>query len=125
MKDLINYRNGLPLSSIQKTKKPFTYIYVLLNSAGSIKIGHSDNPAKRIKSLSGSNGAGECIVKAYVTEPTCVTKLESMMQNYYSKYNIKGTEWFKGITFDEVCFKLNEEMQTESYKRYNEFLMKN
>lgn len=98
------------------------YIYVLLNSpAGNIKIGKTTNLQQRIKSLSGSNGAGMQIVEYYCSPATYISKIEKICHNKFNYARLKG-EWFDGtkIEFDEVVEYLKSLFASKDYERCNE-----
>ena len=112
-------------SSIDLPKLPDGqyYIYVIENSpSGNIKIGRSSNIQQRFRSLSGSNGGGNHIVRACVTDATYLYTLERILHDHYDKMRISGTEWFDGskLTFDEVVLFLNDLLISSSYERCNE-----
>jgi len=92
------------------------YIYIIQNSVGLIKIGITTNFAKRIVSLSGSNGGGHKIVNYFVSEPTYLYTLERIMHGIYAANRIPGTEWFERLNFDAVVKTLQDLMASEEYK---------
>ena len=95
------------------------YIYILENDAHLIKIGITQNFNNRLISLSGSNGGGHKIINQFVSEPTYMRSLERVMHIHFSKYRIKGTEWFKDLTFSEAVNKLEEYFNSKSYQTAN------
>lgn len=119
---MIDERTGLPLSSIPVLETGETYIYVMLNTCGKIKIGKSKNIQQRYLSLSGSNSQGNAIVKVYCSPPTFLHSLERILQNRFSAGRLKGTEWFLGqsITFSSVTAALEELFNSKNYERCNE-----
>ena len=91
MKDV---RTGKALKDFPILKEPRTYIYILLNDHGKIKIGKTRNIYKRYKSLCGSNGQGVEILKVFCSQETFLSNLETIMHDKFSKYRIQNTEWF-------------------------------
>ena len=91
------------IKDIPELTDGMVYIYVLLNSAGSIKIGKTTNLPNRIQSLSGSNAAGEKIVDYYCSSATWLHSLEKITHDHFDYARMSG-EWFNGIKvgFDEV-----------------------
>jgi hypothetical protein len=111
----------------QVTEEPVVdgllYIYVLENyPQGNIKIGKSSNVKQRFKSLSGSNGGGNKIVRCAVSPVTYLYSLEKTAHCHFHRARIEGTEWFAGdkITFDEVVDFFEEIFKSDSYERANE-----
>lgn len=103
------------------------YIYVLLNSpAGNIKIGKTTNLAQRIQSLSGSNSAGNKIVKWYCSPATYLHNLEKICHNQFGYARIPKTEWFDGtkVNFDEVIEYVESLFISKDYERCNELRRK-
>lgn len=109
------YRISLPkLEDIQY------YIYAIENEMGYVKIGITKDITQRIKSLSGSNTGGNKIIRVAISNPTYLKTLEGSFHAIFSRYRINGTEWFKGITFDEIISKMNETFNSDSYFKCNE-----
>ena len=102
------------------------YIYVILNSANNIKIGKTTNIANRVKSLSGSNGAGEKILKVYCSPATWLNSMEGTCHNHYHFARIDGTEWFDGrmLDFDNVVDYVSGLFYSEGYETCNELRRK-
>lgn len=99
------------------------YIYVLENyPQGNIKIGKSSNVKQRFKSLSGSNGGGNKIVRFAVSPVTYLYSLEKTAHCHFHRARISGTEWFSGekLTFEEVVGFLDELFNSSSYEKANE-----
>ena len=97
------------------------YIYVVENyPQGYIKIGKSTNIQQRLKSLSGSNGGGNKLVKVAISNPTYLYTLERIAHDYFDKYRIKNTEWFKDITFEEAIEFIDSQFNSSSYNICNE-----
>lgn len=71
-----------------------SYVYLIRNTnTGSIKIGLSKNPTKRLKQLQTGNESQLDLIG--VCKPAGdVFELENLLHNLYSKYNIRGSEWF-------------------------------
>ena len=101
------------------------YIYVLLNSAGSIKIGKTTNLPNRIQSLSGSNAAGEYIIDWYCSPATWLHNLEKIAHSHFSYARMSG-EWFDGtkIAFDETVEYVKSLFESDDYERCNELRKK-
>lgn len=98
------------------------YIYVILNSMGNVKIGKTTNIMQRLKSLSGSNGGGSKIIKAYCSPSTWIQSIEETCHNHYHFARINGTEWFDGnkVYFSEVVEYVDGLFHTDSFRRCNE-----
>ena len=98
------------------------YIYVILNSMGNVKIGKTTNIMQRLKSLSGSNGGGSKITKAYCSPSTWIQRIEETCHNHYHFARINGTEWFDGnkVYFSEVVEYVDGLFHTDSFRRCNE-----
>lgn len=96
------------------------YIYVILNSSGNVKIGKTTNIENRIRSLSGSNAAGERIISVYVSPATWIHSIEGTCHNHYHYARIGG-EWFDGckVEFDEVVEYVDGLFRTDGYDRCN------
>jgi hypothetical protein len=95
------------------------YIYVIENDAGMIKVGISQNAGKRIRSLSGSNTGGRKHVRYAVSSPTYLYTLEALIHRHFDQHRIKGTEWFYGISFEDVVAFVDSLFNSESYERLN------
>lgn len=95
-------------------------IYILENDAGLIKIGITKNFDNRLKSLSGSNGGGHKIIRSYVSPYTYLYSLENRLHTIYQANRINGTEWFKGLNFDEVVDMVNAIFNSREYYYCNE-----
>lgn len=98
------------------------YIYCVLNyPQGNIKIGQTTNIVQRIKSLSGSNGGGNKITHLYLSPATYLKSMEHALHDYYNKYRIKGTEWFKGeyLDFYEVANHIESLFYSKGYETCN------
>ena len=102
------------------------FIYIVKNSSGRIKIGRTTDPTQRLKSLSGSNGGGFKIEKYFISEPTCLYTLETIMHDKFDKYRIPNTEWFYNKDdpsgeklFEAACEELKLLFSSASYKRCN------
>lgn len=91
---MIDQRTKQELKNIEVLKDPLLYIYILLNSAGKVKVGKTTNIAQRVQSLGGSNGAGDKIIRCYCSEPTYIFNIEFIMHEKMKKYRIPNTEWF-------------------------------
>lgn len=100
------------------------YIYVLLNNLGNIKIGITTNFKQRLQSLSGSNSGGNKIIDYYVSDATYLYSIEKTMHLIFKDYRISGTEWFTGVTYNEVVNKLKELFASDDYTKCNELRRK-
>ena len=100
-----------------------TYIYVMLNSEGKIKIGRTCNIQQRYQSLSGSNSQGNQIIKVCCSPATYLSSIERIMHEKFDKYRISGTEWFYDkngeLTFDIVVDYLKQLFSMKGYKTCN------
>lgn len=104
-----------------------SYIYVIENyPAKNIKIGKTTNILQRYKSLSGSNGGGNRILRMYCSPATWVPTIEGTCHNHYHFARIPGTEWFdrNKVNFDEVVEYVNGLFYTKGYKTCNELRKK-
>jgi len=101
------------------------YIYVLLNSAGNVKVGKTTNMAQRIQSLSGSNGGGETIVNWYCSPATWLYTIEKIAHDHFAYARMSG-EWFNGIkvSFDEAVEYVKSLFTSRDYERCNELRRK-
>lgn len=103
------------------------YIYVMLSMPqGNVKIGKTTNIEQRLKSLSGSNGAGNKIVALYCSPATYLSSIEGTCHSHYDFARIPKTEWFKGdkVDFGEVVNYVDGLFHTSSYERCNELRKK-
>lgn len=102
------------------------YLYVILSSNKNIKIGRTTNIIQRIKSLSGSNAAGERISKFALSSPTYVLTIEETCHTHFNYCRIQGTEWFDGnkVTFEKVCDYVDSLFQSKGYETCNELRKK-
>ena len=118
--------NKYLLQSISPLDDGQLYIYVILNSANNIKIGKTTNIANRVQSLSGSNGAGEKIIKVYCSPATWLNSMEGTCHNHYHFARIHGTEWFDGekVDFDDVVIYVNGLFYSKGYETCNELRKK-
>lgn len=111
--------NNPKMVSLPKLEDIQYYIYALENDKGLVKIGISKDISQRVLSLSGSNGGGNYIVRVAVSPTTYLKTLESSLHDIFNKYRVKGTEWFDGISFEEVVIKMDEIFSSSSYERTN------
>lgn len=109
------------LKSIPVLENGQIYIYVILNSAGNIKIGKTTNIQQRLRSLSGSNGGSNKIISVYCSHATWMQSVESTCHNHYHFARITGTEWFDGekVNFNEVVEYVDGLFRTHSYEICN------
>lgn len=96
------------------------YIYVIENNRKDIKVGISHNVSQRIKSLSNSNAGGSSIVRVAVSDPTYLRTLEPNIHQQFDKFRVNGSEWFVGVSFNEVVDYIEGLFQSKSYERLNE-----
>lgn len=99
------------------------YVYVIENSDGitnKIKIGVTHNPFQRLTSLSGSNGGGSKITRYSVSPATYLYTLERICHEHFSKYRVKGTEWFVGVSMEEAVDYVRSLFSSTEYKVCNE-----
>lgn len=113
-------KNILELKNVPVLDNYQIYIYVMLNSQDKIKIGQTTNIVQRLQSLSGSNGGGEKIIRLYCSPSTYIKSMEKAIHNHFNKYRIQGTEWFKGLDFNEVVEHIDGLFYTKSYNTCNE-----
>lgn len=108
------------LKEIPKLDDGQIYVYVMHNSAGNIKIGKTTNIVQRLKSLSGSNCAGERIDQLYCSPATWLHSIETTCHNHYHFARISG-EWFSGekLCFADVVEYVDSLFRTDSYQRCN------
>lgn len=113
------------IKDIPELTNGMIYIYVILNSAGSIKIGKTTNLPNRIQSLSGSNAAGEEIIDYYCSPATWLHSLEKIAHDHFGYARMSG-EWFDGIKvgFDEVVDYVKSLFESDDYERCNELRRK-
>lgn len=96
------------------------YIYVIENSNHAIKIGRTHNIKGRLSSLSNSNAGGTTLIRCAVSPATYLRTIETSTHDYFERYRVKGSEWFTGITFDEVVNFIDGIFNQKSYKVLNE-----
>ena len=103
------------------------YIYVMLNTAGNVKIGKTINIQQRLISLSGSNGGGSKISALYCSPSTWLESIEEVCHTHYHFARITGTEWFTGdkVNFKEVVEYVDRLFYTDDYTRCNELRKRN
>lgn len=96
------------------------YIYVLENyPQKNIKIGQSTNMQQRLRALSGSNSGGNYITKIAISDATYLYTLERIAHQYFHQYRINGTEWFDGVTFQDVVAYLDSLFASSEYRLCN------
>ena len=91
---MIDVRTGKDLKELAVLSEPMLRIYVMLNSAGRIKIGKTKDIYQRYQSLSNSNAGGFAIIRCLASPSTYLYTLEHIMHNKFKKYRIPNTEWF-------------------------------
>ena len=96
------------------------YIYVIENSNNAIKIGRTHNIKGRLSSLSNSNAGGTTLIRCAVSPATYLRTIETSTHDHFEDYRVKGSEWFTGITFDEVVNFIDGIFNHKSYKSLNE-----
>lgn len=112
--------DNIKMVNLPKIEDIQYYIYAIENEMGYVKIGISQDITQRVRSLSGSNTGGNKIIRIAVSNPTYLKTLENTFHSMFNNYRIANTEWFKGITFDEVITKMNETFNSDDYFRCNE-----
>lgn len=119
-------RTGKDLKEYPVLEDERTYIYVMLNSSGYVKIGKTTNIQQRYQSLSGSNTGGLSIEKVWCSPITYLHSIERVMHIHFAKYRVEG-EWFidsnevdKDFTFDIAIDYLKSLFSSTEYKRCNE-----
>lgn len=121
-------KNAKALKKIPILDDGQIYLYVIHSlPQGNIKIGKTTNIVQRIRSLSGSNGAGNKINAVWVSpESTYLHSMESTAHNHFDYARIKGTEWFNGnkVTFEEVVEYVDSLFHQKGYKTCNELRKK-
>ena len=117
--------NKSELKNVPVLEDGQVYIYVLKNSANSIKIGKTTNLLNRIQSLSGSNGGGEKIVDCYCSSATWLHNIEKIAHEHFRHARMSG-EWFDGIkvSFDEAVEYVKSLFESVDYERCNELRRK-
>lgn len=96
------------------------YIYVLENyPQKNIKIGQSTNMQQRLRALSGSNSGGNYITKIAISDATYLYTLERIVHQHFHQYRINGTEWFDGVTFQDVVVYLDSLFASSEYRLCN------
>lgn len=103
---MVDIRTGKDLKEFSILEEPKTYIYIMLNDVGKVKIGKTKNIYQRYLSLCGSNGQGIEINKICCSPSTYLHTLENIMHSRFNKYRIQNTEWFynKNDTTGEKLF---------------------
>jgi len=125
---MIDERTGKNLKDFPILDNGCIFIYVMLNSMGRVKIGKSTNMQQRYQSLGGSNSQGVAdITKVFVSEPTYLYTIETIMHDKFDKYRIPNTEWFYDTNelsgedlFIKVCETLQLLFSSTDYKKCNE-----
>ena len=112
--------DNIKMINLPKIENIQYYIYAIENELGYVKIGISQDITQRVRSLSGSNTGGNKIIRIAVSNPTYLKTLENTFHSMFNNYRIANTEWFKGITFDEIIIKMNETFNSDSYFKCNE-----
>lgn len=112
--------NNPKMVSLPKIEDIQYYIYALENDKGLVKIGISKDISQRVLSLSGSNGGGNYIVRVAVSPTTYLRTLEHSFHDMFNRYRVKGTEWFDGISFEEIVTTMDDIFSSSSYERNNE-----
>lgn len=123
---MIDIRTGKDLKDYPILEEPKLYVYVMLNTAGKIKIGKTKNIQQRYMSLCGSNSAGDKIVKVCVSPSSYLYTLEQIMHNKFDRYRIPNTEWFYDSNdisgenlFNNAINELKLLFSSTSYKKCN------
>lgn len=124
---MIEERTGKDVKDFPILEEPQLYTYVLLNDAGKVKVGITKNINQRIQSLSGSNGAGNTIIKCYCSIPGYLYTIERIMHSKMDSFRIPNTEWFyceedpRGERlFSSAVHVLDKMMKSDDFKKLNE-----
>lgn len=114
-------KNIMELKELPVLEDGSCFIYVMQNyPQNNIKIGKSTNMVQRLQSLSGSNSGGNKIVKiGVISEPTFVQSAEKTFHSIFDRYRIPDTEWFEGITFEDVVAEIEKQFNMSTYERCN------
>lgn len=120
MNNDVRIYDNIKMVNLPKIEDIQYYIYAIENELGYVKIGISQDITQRVRSLSGSNTGGNKIIRIAVSNPTYLKTLENTFHSMFNNYRIANTEWFKGITFDEIIIKMNETFNSDSYFKCNE-----
>ena len=96
------------------------HIYVIENDTGYIKIGVTKNFKQRLEALSGSNTGGNKLTRYWVSPETVLYTFERALHCHFQDHRIKGTEWFKDLNFDETICYVQQQMQSQEFKRCEE-----
>ena len=128
---MINERTGLDIKLSPVLEAPEKYVYILLNTAGKVKVGISHNIQQRIQSLSGSNSQGNKIIKCYHSPATYLYTIEEIMHGRMDRCRLKNTEWFYyeedptgEILYYSAIELLEKLFNSNSYERCNELRKK-
>ena len=120
-------RTGKDLKEFPILEEPKTYIYIMLNDAGKVKIGKTKNIQQRYQSLCGSNGQGNHILQVCCSPSSYLHTLENIMHEKFKKYRIINTEWFydnDDITgqslFQQIMEELKALFSSKEYKKCND-----
>jgi hypothetical protein len=123
---MIDIRTGKCLKDFPILEEPKTYIYVMLNDAGKVKIGKTKNIYQRYLSLCGSNSQGININKVCCSPATYLHTLENIMHSKFNTYRITNTEWFNDkddVTGENLFANVIEELRllfsSTEYKKCN------
>ncbi len=95
-------------------------IYIVENDGGFVKIGVSEDAQKRFEQLSGSNGGGHKLTRAWTSPKTWLYSMEGTLHTFFSMYRVPGTEWFKDLPFETAVAKAVELFSSDEYRRCNE-----
>ena len=120
MNNNVRIYDNIKMVNLPKIEDIQYYIYAIENELGYVKIGISQDITQRVRSLSGSNTGGNKIIRIAVSNPTYLKTLENTFHSMFNNYRIANTEWFKGITFEEIIIKMNETFNSDSYFKCNE-----
>ena len=120
MNNNVRIYDNIKMVNLPKIEDIQYYIYAIENELGYVKIGISQDITQRVRSLSGSNTGGNKIIRIAVSNPTYLKTLENTFHSMFNNYRIANTEWFKGITFEEIITKMNETFNSDSYFKCNE-----
>lgn len=124
---MIDIRTGKDLKEFPILEEPKTYIYIMLNDVGKVKIGKTKNIQQRYQSLCGSNSQGNQILQVCCSPSSYLHTIENIMHEKFKKYRIINTEWFydsDDITGKSLFQKTIEELKllfsSSEYKKCNQ-----
>jgi len=95
---------------LQTTHEDESQVYIMENELGLVKIGYSNNPEKRKKTI--KNNSGLKITRQYNSEPCSNYKIiEKALHKKFKEFRKEG-EWFN-IKFENAAITLREELNKQ------------